>query len=47
MNCPKCNRSVTTKKYELFYCLCGKILMVIEVNKTKMVVDHTPKKEEK
>lgn len=47
MKCPECKREVTTRKYELFYCHCGKVLMVIEVNKTKMVVDHTPDKEDK
>lgn len=47
MKCPNCGRTVTTGKYELFYCPCGKVLMVIEVNKTKMVMDHTPKKGEK
>lgn len=46
MICPNCKIPVTTRKYERFFCPCGKILMVIKANKTKIVVDHTPKKEE-
>ena len=47
MNCPNCERPVTTRKYERFFCQCGKILMVIKTNKKEEVVDVTPEKEDK
>lgn len=46
MICPNCKIPVTTRKYERFFCSCGKILMVIKTNKKEEVVDVTPKKEE-
>lgn len=46
MKCPNCKIPVTTRKYERFFCPCGKILMVIESNKKKEVVDVTPEKED-
>ena len=47
MNCPNCKRPVTTKKYEMFKCICGRVLMMIEVNKVKQITDVTPDKEAK
>lgn len=45
MNCPNCNREITTKKYALYKCFCGKTLMMIEINKVKEIVDVTPKED--
>jgi len=47
MNCPNCNRKVEGKKNQIINCLCGKKLMIIEINKVKEVVDITPNKGEK
>lgn len=47
MHCPSCYRDVTTKKYAIFNCQCGKVLMLVEINKIKQVMDVTPNKEEK
>ncbi|MDR7870339.1 MAG: hypothetical protein RIN55_05735 [Tissierellaceae bacterium] len=46
MNCPNCYREVTTKKYAIFQCICGRTLMLIEINKVKQILDVTPEKEE-
>lgn len=47
MICPRCKTEVTTRKYERFFCPCGRILMVIKINKKEEVVDVTPDKEDK
>lgn len=44
--CPNCNAEITTRKYEIFNCNCGKKLMKIKSDKKEMVVDVTPNKEE-
>lgn len=47
MICPNCKRKIVTKKYAIFKCICGRTLMLIEINKVKEIVDITPDKEEK
>lgn len=47
MNCPSCNRDVSSKKYAIFNCVCGKVLMEVEINKVKQLIDVTPTKEVK
>ena len=47
MNCPNCKREVVSKKNAIFNCVCGRTLMIIEINKVKQIVDVTPDKEEK
>lgn len=47
MKCPNCKRQVTIKKYAIFKCICGRTLMLIELNKVKQIVDLTPDKEDK
>lgn len=47
MKCPNCSREISTKKYAIHRCICGRILMLIEINKVKQIVDVTPDKGEK
>lgn len=45
MICPKCGRTIITTKYAILKCVCGRTLMLIEINKVKQVVDVTPDEE--
>lgn len=47
MFCPNCNIKVDSQKYAMFKCMCGKTLMMVEINKVKQIVDVTPDKEDK
>ena len=47
MNCPNCKREVVSKKNAIFKCVCGRTLIIVEINKIKQIVDVTPDKEEK
>lgn len=47
MNCPNCKRDISIKKYAIQTCSCGKVLMEVEINKVKQIVDVTPTKEDK
>lgn len=47
MNCPNCNKKVDSKKNAIFKCVCGKTLMLVEINKVKQIVDVTKDKEVK
>lgn len=39
MTCPNCKIKIICKKHEVVICRCGAKLMLIEVNKTKQLVE--------
>ncbi|MBC8589360.1 hypothetical protein [Paratissierella segnis] len=41
MNCPNCKREVVSKKNAIFKCVCGRTLIIVEINKIKQIVDVT------
>lgn len=45
MNCPKCNREITIKKYALQTCRCGAQLLIAIVNGKEELHDVTPKED--
>lgn len=46
MNCLRCKVGIgNPKKYEIVNCKCGATLMVIEINKAKILVDLSQDKE--
>lgn len=45
MFCPNCKKEIGPKKYAIFNCICGKTLMLIEINKIKQIIDVTQDKE--
>ncbi len=44
MKCPNCNKKIMLHKNSVLKCICGRVLMLIEINKAKQIVDVTPNK---
>ena len=41
MKCPNCYRNIISSKYAMVKCVCGRVLMIIEINKIKQIMDVT------